>query len=96
MTAHNDQIIVKQVEEQEQMSGNIIIPDMDKVTANRYEVIKVGPGAFNTTKGEGYIPINLQVGDEVLIPKAVVYKFITEEGEFGSCREVDVKVILNR
>jgi len=94
MIAHNDQIIVKQLEESEQMQGNIIVPDMDKNTANKYEVVSIGPGAFNVTKGDGYIPINLKVGNIVVIPKAVVYKFMTENGEFGVCREIEVKCIL--
>ena len=40
----NDRVIVKPVEEGEQMYGSIVIPDMGKERPEMGEVISVGPG----------------------------------------------------
>ena len=63
----NDRVIIKPIEEDEQMYGNIVIPDLGKERPEMGEVIAVGPGR-KTEYGQ-YIGVNAKVGDIVLVPK---------------------------
>jgi chaperonin GroES len=63
----NGNIILRPIEEEEQMSGNIIIPDMGKERPDMGEIIAISP-VYNFNKGE-YVPTVLEVGMKVLIPK---------------------------
>jgi len=63
----NGNIILRPIEEEEQMSGNIIIPDMGKERPDMGEIIAIFP-VYNFNKGE-YVPTVLEVGMKVLIPK---------------------------
>jgi chaperonin GroES len=40
----NDRVLIKPIEEDEQMYGNIVIPDMGKERPEMGQVIAVGPG----------------------------------------------------
>lgn len=63
----NDRVVVRPVEEDEQLYGNIIVPDMGKERPEMGEVIAVGPG--RTTEFGTKIEVNAQVGDLVLVPR---------------------------
>lgn len=63
----NDRVIVKPIVEDEQMYGNIIVPDMGKERPEMGEVIAVGPG--RQTEFGTFIHVKAQIGDKVLIPK---------------------------
>ena len=63
----NDRVIIKAIEEDEQMYGNIVIPDMGKEKPEMGEVIAVGPG--RQSEFGQFIRVNAKVGDIVLIPK---------------------------
>ena len=63
----NGNIILRPIEEEEQMSGNIIIPDMGKERPDMGEIISLSP-VYNFHTGE-YVPSILKVGMKVLIPK---------------------------
>ena len=63
----NGNVILRPIEEEEQMAGNIIIPDMGKERPEMGEVIAVGPG--RQTEFGQYIRVNAKVGDVVLVPK---------------------------
>jgi len=63
----NDRVVVRPVEEDEQLYGNIIVPDMGKERPEMGEVIAVGPG--RTTEFGTKIEVNAQVGDIVLVPR---------------------------
>ncbi len=67
LTPFNDRVIIKPIEEDEQMYGNIVIPDMGKERPEMGEVIAVGPG--RQTEFGQFIRVNAKVGDIVLIPK---------------------------
>ena len=62
-----DRILVKRVDEEEQTSGGIIIPDTAKEKPSQGEIIAVGPGARND-KGE-ITPLDVKKGDLVLFGK---------------------------
>jgi len=74
----NGNVILRPIEEEEQISGNIIIPDMGKERPEMGEIVAISE-VYNFNKGE-YAPTILKVGMKVLIPKMGA-QAITIEGE---------------
>ena len=62
-----DRIVIKVVEDTEQTSGGIFIPDSAKEKPQKGEVVAVGEGKMNE-KGERE-PMEVKVGDVVLYAK---------------------------
>ena len=62
-----DRIVIKVIEDTEQTSGGIFIPDSAKEKPQKGEVIAVGLGKMND-KGERE-PMDVKVGDIVLYAK---------------------------
>ena len=62
-----DRIVIKIVEDTEQTSGGIFIPDSAKEKPQKGEVVAVGVGKMNE-KGERE-PMDVKVGDVVLYAK---------------------------
>lgn len=62
-----DKIVIKVIEDAEQTSGGIFIPDSAKEKSQRGEVIAVGSGKTND-KGEKD-PMEVKVGEIVLFAK---------------------------
>ena len=62
-----DRVLVKRVEAEEKTKGGIIIPDTAQEKPQEAEVIAVGPGARD--KSGKLIPIDLKVGDRILLGK---------------------------
>ena len=67
LTPFNDRVIIKPIEEDEQMYGNIVIPDLGKERPEMGQVIATGPG--RQAEFGQFIRVNAKVGDIVLIPK---------------------------
>ncbi len=63
----HDRVLVKRLEEEEQVRGGIIIPDAAKEKPQEAEVVAVGPGKVQDN-GERSA-LDVQVGDRVLIGK---------------------------
>ncbi len=84
----NDRVIVKPVEEGEQMYGSIVIPDMGKERPEMGEVISVGPGR-QTDFGQ-FITVRAKVGDVVLIPKAGTIRLDFEGEEYFIVRDKEI------
>lgn len=62
-----DRIVIKVIEDTEQTSGGIFIPDSAKEKPQKGEVIAVGLGKTNE-KGERQ-PMDVKVGDKILYAK---------------------------
>ncbi|MBR5555863.1 co-chaperone GroES [bacterium] len=62
-----DRIVIKVIEDTEQTSGGIFIPDSAKEKPQKGEVVAVGLGKMNE-KGERE-PLDVKVGDTVLYAK---------------------------
>ena len=62
-----DRIVIKVIEDTEQTSGGIFIPDSAKEKPQKGEVVAVGQGKMNE-KGERE-PMDVKVGDTVLYAK---------------------------
>ena len=80
-----DGIIVKPIEEEDTLYGNIIVPDVGKEKSNVAEVISVGPGKPTIT-GE-FIKTTIQVGDKVILPAMGPSKFDFQGEEYYICAE---------
>jgi len=59
-------VIVKPIEQNEEMYGSIVVPDMGKDKNEHGTVISVGPGQ-HTISG-AFIETQIKVGDEVVLP----------------------------
>ena len=59
-------VIVKPIEQNEEMYGSIVVPDMGKDKNEHGTVVSVGPGQ-HTHMGH-FIPAEIKVGDEVVLP----------------------------
>ena len=66
LRAFYDAVIVKPIEVEETVYGNIIVPDMGKDTNTFGEVIAVGPGRY-TISGVLLVP-QVKIGDKVVLP----------------------------
>lgn len=67
ITPLGDRVLVKRIEEKEQIKGGIIIPDSAKEKPQEAEVAAVGAGKRND---DGKItPVEVKPGDRVLISK---------------------------
>ncbi len=84
----HDRIIVRRIEEQEQMRGGLYIPDTAKEKPQEGEVLAVGNGKIleNGTRLE----LDVKVGDRVLFGKYAGTEVKIDEEEYLILREDDV------
>jgi co-chaperonin GroES (HSP10) len=80
-------VIVKPVEIEETMYGNIVVPDLGNDTNKTGEVVGVGPG--HTVMGV-FTPTQLQEGDVVVLPTMGFTKFEYEGNEYWIGKENEV------
>jgi len=89
-----DRVIVKRIEEGEQVRGGIIIPDSAKEKPQEGEVIAVGEGKY---KEDGTRQtLDVQVGDRVLFGKYSGSEIKLDGEEFLIMREDDILGIIAR
>jgi len=80
LTPRLGSIILKQLEENEMMVGNIIIPDVGHEKSLVAEVIAVSD-TFNWHKGE-FVPTDLKVGMKVVIPPMGAQKLTLDNVDY--------------
>src|ERR1700682_6579324 len=61
-----DRVVVKAMEETEQMRGGLYIPDTAKEKPQQGEVLAVGPGRYDEGKR---VPLEVKIGDKILYGK---------------------------
>ncbi len=93
VVALHDKVVMKKVESTQQVVGGIIVPDMGKEKSNLYEVVDVGPGMYNPHMGN-YYPMEIKVGDTVVVPKAVANLIQVDGEDYYVCREVEILTIV--
>jgi chaperonin GroES len=84
----NDRIIVRRLEEQEQMRGGLYIPDTAKEKPQEGEVLAVGNGKLLDTGQR--IAIDLKAGDRILFGKYAGTEIKLDGDEYLILREDDV------
>ena len=87
-----DRIVVRPLEETEQMRGGLYIPDTAKEKPQQGEVVAVGPGKVSDD-GTRIAP-EVKEGDRVLYGKYSGTEVTVSEEQFLILRESDVLAIL--
>lgn len=90
----HDRVIVKRVEKEEKSAGGIIIPDQAKEKPLKAEVVAVGPGK-RTDDGKVH-PIDVKVGDRVLIGKYSGTEVQLDKDELVVLREDDIMAVIGK
>ena len=83
-----DRLLVKRLEEKEQMQGGIIIPDTAKEKPQQAKVLAVGPG--RVTDDGKLQPIEVKVGDTVVFGKYAGTEVKIDGDDLLIIREDDV------
>ena len=87
-----DRLVVKRIEEKEQVQGGIIIPDTAKEKPQEGEVIAVGSG--KRLENGKVVPLDVKVGDRILFGKYSGSEIKLDGEEFVMMREDEVLGIL--
>ncbi len=86
-----DRVVVKSLEETEQMRGGLYIPDTAKEKPQQGEIIAVGPGRYEKDKR---VPMELKVGDKVLYGKYSGSEVTIDNEQYLILRESDVLAVI--
>ena len=90
----HDRVIVRRIDEGEQVRGGIIIPDTAKEKPQEGEVIAAGEGKY---KDDGTRqPLDVKVGDRVLFGKYSGSEIKIDGEEYLIMREDEILGILER
>jgi len=89
-----DRVVVKPLEETEQMRGGLYIPDTAKEKPQQGEVIAVGPGRL-TDEGQR-IPLEVKEGDRVLYGKYSGTEVTVGDETYLILRESDVLAVIQQ
>ena len=87
-----DRVVVKALEETEQMRGGLYIPDTAKEKPQQGEIVAVGPGKM-TDEGKR-VPSELKAGDRVLYGKYSGTEVTVGDEQYLILRESDVLAVI--
>ncbi len=87
-----DRVVVKALEDTEQMRGGLFIPDTAKEKPQQGEIIAVGPGRYEKNVR---VPMELKVGDKVLYGKYSGTEVTIDTEQYLILRETDVLAVVN-
>ena len=87
-----DRIVVKRIEQQEQLQGGLYIPDSAKEKPQEGEVVAVGKG--KRLEDGKVVPLDVQVSDRILFGKYSGSDIKLDGDEFLIMREDEVLAIL--
>jgi len=88
----SDRVVVKALEESEQMRGGLYIPDTAKEKPSQGEVVAVGPGKLSDEGAR--LEMDVKVGDKVLYGKYSGTDVTLDGEEFLILRESDILAIV--
>lgn len=87
-----DRVVIRPLEETEEMRGGLYIPDTAKEKPQQGEIIAVGPGRVE--KGER-VPMELAVGQKVLYGKYSGTEVSFDDEQYLIVKESDVLAIVD-
>ena len=87
-----DRVVVKPLDESEQMRGGLYIPDTAKEKPQQGEIMAVGPGKMSDEAKR--IELDVEVGNKVLYGKYSGTEVTVEGEEYLILRESDILAIL--
>lgn len=88
----NGNLILRPIEEEEQMAGNIVLPDMGQERPDMGEIIAISE-VYNFNRGE-YVPNTLKVGMKVLIPKMGAQSLTIDGEDYWITNQTSILSIL--
>ncbi|HXV85979.1 MAG TPA: co-chaperone GroES [Gemmatimonadales bacterium] len=86
-----DRVLVRPLEETEQMRGGLYIPDTAKEKPQQGEIVAVGPGRFEKSER---VPMELKVGQKVLYGKYSGTEVTFEDEQYLIIKESDVLAVI--
>ena len=89
----NDRVLIKPVDEGEQMYGNIVIPDLGKEKPEMGEVVAIGPGRMS--EFGKYVTVQAKVGDIVLVPRIGTLRMDFEGEEYYIVQDKEILATIN-
>lgn len=87
----SDRVVVKALEETEQMRGGLFIPDTAKEKPQQGEIVAAGPGRYEDGK---LVPMSLKPGDKVLYGKYSGTEVTIDNEQFLIISEKDVLAVI--
>jgi chaperonin GroES len=87
-----DRVVVRPLEETEQMRGGLYIPDTAKEKPQQGEIVAVGPGRFDEGKR---VPMEVKVGDKVLYGTYSGTEVTLDNAQYLILRESDVLAVIS-
>lgn len=84
----HDRVLVKRVEQKEQLSGGIIIPDSAKEKPMEGKIIAIGSGRVE--KDGKKMPLEVKVGDRILFGKYAGTEIKIEDKEHVILKEDEI------
>jgi chaperonin GroES len=87
-----DRVVVKPLEEAEQMRGWLYIPDTAKEKPQQGEIVAVGPGKYEDGK---LVPMGVKTGDKVLYGKYSGTEVTLDGEQVLILRESDVLAVIS-
>jgi chaperonin GroES len=88
----SDRVVIKALDESEQMRGGLYIPDTAKEKPSQGEVVAVGPGRISDDGKR--LDMDVKVGDKVLYGKYSGTDVTLDGEEFLILRESDVLAVI--
>ena len=90
----HDRVLVKRIEQEEQIRGGIIIPDTAKEKPQEAEVVAIGDGKFDDDGKR--VPMTVKSGDRVLIGKYSGSEIKIGDEEHTIVREDEILAIIEK
>ena len=88
----SDRVVIKALDESEQMRGGLYIPDTAKEKPSQGKVVAVGPGKISDDGKR--LDMDVKVGDKVLYGKYSGTEVTLDGEEFLILRESDVLAVI--
>lgn len=88
-----DRVVVRALEEGEQMRGGLYIPDTAKEKPQEGEVVAVGPGRLSDDGAR--VPMEVAAGNKVLYGKYSGTEVTVDGDQYLILRESDILAIVN-
>jgi chaperonin GroES len=89
----HDRVLVKRIEQEEQVRGGIIIPDTAKEKPQEAEVVAVGPGKLSDEGKRA--PMDVKEGDRVLMGKYSGSEIKIEGNDYVILREDEILAVVS-
>jgi len=89
----HDRVLVKRLEEEEQVKGGIIIPDTAKEKPQEAEVVAVGPGKLQEDGNRQ--PMDVKAGDRILVGKYSGSEIKIDDEDYVILREDEILAVVN-